>query len=410
MSEVFTAPDTNPIFWMLPDLQGIICGTRAGEWLIQAPTPGAISPFNISARRATTIGCANIEPRRTEHTTVFVQKFQRKIMEFFADVFSGKYTAPHITFWSKQLTFGNVAEIAYQQELNPVVWARLETGELRGWTYKRDTLSTSTGPTIAAGHRHELGGGQNVVSICTGPNVGGNLDALTIVAQVGGIYHVEVLADSLDEGASLIDANYLDDAITPSSTSTSNSTPAPYGGLTLNGLWSLNGQTVTAWLAGLDCGDYTVANGSITVPYGDGIAAGTAGGLFTAAAWNANPIALVGFTYTSQGQIVRVHAPQESGARSGPALGKKRRHHYFMALLEGTQGVSFGTDFATNLLPAIFRYDGGKVYPINQQFSGVWRDAVRNDYDFDGMLCWEVTRPYICNIAAIGGALQTQDI
>jgi hypothetical protein len=412
MSEVFSAPDTNPIFWMMPDLQGLTCGTRAGEWLIAAPTPGAISPFNISARRATTIGCANINAIRTEHTTMFVQKFQRKIMEFFADVFSGKYTAPHITYWSKHLTIGNVAEIAYQQELNPVVWARLEDGALVGWTYKRDTLSTSTGPTIAAGHRHTLGSGQTVTSICTGPNVGGNLDALTIVAfdAATGLYHVEVLGDSLDEGSSLIEANYLDDAITPTSTSSSSSTPSPYGGLTLNGLWYLNGKTVTAWLAGMDCGDYVVSNGSITVPYGDGIAAGTANGLFTFAAWNANPVALVGFTYTSQGQVVRVHDPKESGARSGPALGKKRRNHYFMALLEGTQGVSFGTDFSTNIMPAIFRYDGGKVYPITAQFSGVWRDAVKNDYDFDGMLCWQVTRPYICNIAAIGGALSTQDV
>src|SRR6516225_4775686 len=137
ISAVFNAPDANPIFWMLPDLQGILLGTRAGEWLIQAPTPGPISPFNIAGRRVTTIGCANIEPRRTEHTTIFVQKFQRKIMEYFADVFSGKYTAPHITFYSKHLTagFGGVQEIAYQQEFNPIVWARLGTGFLVGWTY-----------------------------------------------------------------------------------------------------------------------------------------------------------------------------------------------------------------------------------------------------------------------------------
>ena len=159
----------------------------------------------------------------------------------------------------------------------------------------------------------------------------------------------------------------------------------------------------------MDCGDYTVANGSIVVPYGDGIAGGTATGLFTAAAWLANPVGLVGFTYTSQGQIVRPHAPVESGARTGPAFGKKRRNHYIMAQLEGTQGVSFGVDF-NNLYPAIFRQDGGKNYIITQQFTGVWRDAIRNDYDFDGMLCWQVTRPYIVNVLAIGGAIETQDI
>ena len=411
ISAVFNAPDANPIFWMLPDLQGILLGTRAGEWLIQAPTPGPISPFNIAGRRVTTIGCANIEPRRTEHTTIFVQKFQRKIMEYFADVFSGKYTAPHITFYSKHLTagFGGVQEIAYQQEFNPIVWARLGTGFLVGWTYKRDTLMTSQGPSLQAGHRHVLGSGRGVFSICTGPSLGGNLDALTMVTvdPLTALYAVEVLGDTLDEGASLAQANFLDTSTAPTSILTSSI--KPYGGLTLNGLWYLNGATVTAWLAGMDCGDFTVANGSITVPYGDGIAAGTAGGLFTPAAWGANPVALVGFTYTSQGQIVRPHAREESGARSGPAFGKKRRNHYVIAQLEGTQGVSFGTDF-NNLLPAIFRQDGGKQYAVTQQFTGIFRDAVHNDYDFDGMLAWQVTRPYIVNLIAIGGAIETQDI
>jgi hypothetical protein len=412
ISALFDAPDSNPIFWMLPDLQGIICGTRGGEWLVQAPTAGPISPVNIGVRRVTAIGCANIEPRRTEHTTVFVQKFGRKVMEYFADVFSGKFTAPHITFYSKHLTVTNVQEIAYQQEINPVVWARLGNGNLIGWTYKRDTLSTSTGPNLQAGHRHALGSGRQVVSICTGPNVGGNLDALTMVTldPATSLYYVEILGDTLDEGSSLVQANFLDCSVTPSSTTSNNFTPAPYGGLTVNGLWHLNSTTATAWLAGMDCGDYFVTNGSITVPYGDGIAIGTAGGLFTAAAWAANPVGLVGYTYTSQGQIVRPHAREETGARSGPAFGKKRRNHYVIAQLEGTQGVSFGTDFETDMLPAIFRQDSGKLYVVTQQFSGVWRDQVRNDYGFDGMLAWQVTRPYICNVIALGGAIQSQDI
>src|SRR5262249_27786597 len=36
ISYTFNAPDTNPIFWMVPDQLGIICGTQKGEWLVQA--------------------------------------------------------------------------------------------------------------------------------------------------------------------------------------------------------------------------------------------------------------------------------------------------------------------------------------------------------------------------------------
>jgi hypothetical protein len=339
-----------------------------------------------------------------------VQKFKRKIIEYFADVISGKFTAPDITTTGKHLTIGNVAEIAYQQELQPIVWARLETGALRGCTYKRDTLMTSQGPNIAGWHRHDLGSGRVIESITVGPSVGGNLDALSIVSNdpVTNVRHVELLTDTLDEGSTLFQAAYLDNAVVPSSTSY-DATPAPYGGLICNGLWHLNGKTVTAWLAGLDCGDYEVINGSISVPYGDGIRGGTANGLFTAAYFTANPSAVVGFTYTSQGQIVRPHSREESGARSGPGFGKKRRNHYVIAQLEGTQGISFGTDFGI-LHPALFAEGGGKAFPLTRQFSGIFRDQFNDDYDFDGMICWQITRPYIANVAAIGGAIQTQDI
>ena len=58
----------------------------------------------------------------------------------------------------------------------------------------------------------------------------------------------------------------LDDAIVPSSTVVQTPpTGGPYGSLLVNGLWDHNGKTVTAFIAGLDCGDYVVSNGSITV-------------------------------------------------------------------------------------------------------------------------------------------------
>jgi len=231
------------------------------------------------------------------------------------------------------------------------------------------------------------------------------LDAAT------GIYHVEVMTDTVDEGNTLTQATYLDDAVNPSSVSTSNVTPAPYGGLTINGLWHLNGKTVTAWLGGLDCGDFVVANGSITVPYGDGISAGTASGLFTAAYAASLSLSqmLVGFTFTSQGQIVRPATPQESGARNGPAVGKIRRNQKIAAQLEGAGvGVSFGTTFA-KVDPAKFRQANDTAYLVNQQFTGIYKDTLTDTYSFDGMICWQVTRPYPLNIANIGGFIETVD-
>jgi hypothetical protein len=408
----------NPILWMAPDLQGIIMGTLAGEWLVSAPTAGPLAPTNIAARRVTRIGCANIEPRRTEHTLAFVQRFSRKIMEYFADVYSGKFSAPNLAERAMHITKPGVAELAYTQAVMPCIWGRNADGSWFGCTYKRDTLSTSTGPTFAGFHRHLLGSGRTVESITAGPSVGGNLDALTMVTSDGITRHVEIMTDVPEEGATLAQASYLDDAVNPTSVTTSSVTPAPYGGVTLNGLWHLNGKTVQAWCGGLDCGlqengsfvDFVVTNGSIVIPYGDGISAGSAKGQFTAAFAAGLSLSqmLVGYTFTSQGQSVRPNAPGESGARNGPAFGKKRRNHQYAAQTEGTQAVSFGATFAT-AKPALFKSAGGVTLALTQQFSGIHWDMINDDYSFDGMLAWQVTRPYPCNIPALGGFLQTQD-
>jgi hypothetical protein len=433
ITATFTAKDVNAILWMEPDQQGIICGTQAGEWLVSPSAPGALSPTNTSARRVTKIGCANIEPRRTDHTLVFVQKFRRKVMEYFADVFSGKFSAPNLSNKSKHLTTPNIAEIAWQQELAPVLWQRLDDGTLIGTTYKRDKLTTAQEPDIAGAHRHVLGSSRLVESIAVGPSVGGNLDSLTMVVNdpVTGIRYAEVMTDLLDEGFNLANCWLVDSGIAPTALALADVTDdMPYGGLTIHGLWPLNGQTVAAFIGGLDCGsttdangrptiaDFTVVNGSITVPFGDGVSAGSGDGLFTRAFVTAlsadlNVAAIpicVGFPYVSDGQIVRPATPQETGSPAGPALGKSRRTHMFAAHLYGaiTGRIKFGTTFS-NLTPAIFKDRNEVNYSTQQPFSGIYQSAIEADSDFDNMLCWRVERPLPAFVIALAPNVHTQD-
>lgn len=413
ISEVFNSDGVNLINWMSPDQQGVVVGTLAGEWLIAPLQAGAMAPNNVQGRPIPKIGCAKIPPVRTEHTLVFVHRYRRKLMEGFADVFSGRFSAPNLARWAMHITKPLVSELAYTDAVTPTIWGRCDDGSWFGVVYKRDALTTSQEPTYAAFFRNTLGK-RLVTSICSGPSTSGVRDALTMVTfdSSTGLYNVEVLTDVLDEGSTLLQAAYLDDAVNPTSTTTTNtaSAGAPYGGLTLNGLWHLNGKSVAAWLSGLDCGNYTVANGSIFVPYGDGISAGTGSGLFTAAAFTANPAALVGFDYLSQGQTVRPATPQESGARAGPALGKPQRNHYIMAQLEGAQGISFGANLDSTLKPAIFTQPNKTPYLVNQQFSGIFRDQFTCDFAFGVMVAWQVNRGYIANVVSIGAAIKTADV
>lgn len=423
ISAVFDGPDVNAILWMTPDEQGIICGTQAGEWLVTPASPGAMAPGNIAARRRTKIGCADIEPRRTDHTLVFVQKFQRAIMEYFADVYSGKFSAPSLSDRSKHITISGIEDIAYQQELVSVVWARRGDGKLIGTTYQRNSLTTSQGPNLAAAHRHEHGGGRSITSMCVGGAQSGNLDALYMVTVgADGVHHVEIMTNVLDEGFALRDVWQVDDGIVPTSivVTTVPAVGSPYGGVTFNGLWVHNGKTVSAWLLGLDCGDFVVTNGSIFVPFGDGVSASEnnslGGHLFTVALVQpfvdaGLPLpACIGFTFTSDGQIVRPATAAESGTQAGPAFGKLRRAQQYAVQLYGAlhNSISFGVSFDA-LTPLAINYANEKPYPPTVMFNGIIRTPVESSNDYDNMLCWRITRPVPAVVIAVGEYLHTQD-
>lgn len=422
IAETINSDGVNPIFWFMPDQQGMLMGTQAGEFLVFAPGQGGLSPLNIDVRRVTRLGVANIEPRRTEHTVTFVQRYARKIMEYFSDVFSGKFTAPNLSKNAKSVTKSGIQEIAYQQELAPILWERNTDGSLAGITYKRDTLMTSQGPTFYGWHVHTLGTGRLVESLTVGPSVDGTLDALSIVTNdpTTNIRFFEVLTNIADEGNTLQQSWYVDAGIVPSSyvVQVAGFAGSAYGGVTLNGLWLHNGKTVSAWLGGLDTGDYVVSNGSIFVPFGDGFGGiptssvnRTDQGLYTRAWLNANSQMVVGFSFTSQGQIVRPAGQAESGSRQGPSLGDPRHHHRAAFLLADTGlGMQWGTNFGNMSLMNFVGVDGQTVLGPNQLFNGVYMDNIPDDHTLDSMIAWRIVRPYPATVVAISGKLVTEDV
>lgn len=423
ISYTLNSDSANPMFWMQGEEKGITIGTQAGEYLVVAPTNGPLAPNNIAARRVTRHGCANVEPRRTEHTLAFVKRYGRKLLEFFSDANFGKFSAPNLADKAGHIVSAGITELAYTEAVTPILWGRDADNALFGVTYKRDMLTTSQPPTFSGWHRHTLGSGRTVESICNGPSVGGDLDTLTMVTTDAetNVRHVEVLTDTPDENVAIADCWYLDNAVNPTSVSSSTTATddAPYGGLTINGLWHLNGKTVQVFAGGLDCGDpgedndysdFVVAEGSVFVPYGDSVSSGPGRGLFTAdfvAALDLSQI-VVGFTYNSDGQLVRQIAQADTGARNGPALGKTRRHHQFSMLLSNSLGVEIGTDFSDLMPVPLLKANGDPIDNLTT-FSGVVHDLIIDDYSLDGMVCWRVSRPMPVNLVALSGNLQTQD-
>lgn len=423
ISGTFNSSDINTIFWMMPDLQGIVCGTQAGEWLLQASAANnPLTPASIQAHRVTKYGCANVEPKRTGLTTMFVQKFGRRLHEYLSDIFSGRFFSPNTTERAKHLTKSNILEIAYQEELTPIVWSRLGNGTLAGTTYRRVAMSSASEPVFNGWHRHTLGSGRKVESIVSGPSVDGNLDSISMMTNDAetGVRHIEVMETMFDEDDVITSAWFLDNAVTPSAAQSITISGAP--ALRLFGLWHLNGKTVTAWVGALDCGDFVVANGYIDVPYSSNALLtkayltklSTSGEDFgnRAVLVDAGMLtipAVVGFTYTSRGQVLRPNDPEKTGARQGPAFGKVRRGHKYAALFHNAQGVSVGTSF-TKMDPVQFKSPGGDRLAANVLFSGMHKDTLTDaSSEMDSNLAWEISRPYPATIAAIGEFLSTQD-
>lgn len=422
----FNSSDVNSIFWMAPGAQGVVMGTQMGEWLVkQAATTGGISATNVEAHRVTEYGCANVLPARTGLTTVFVHRFGRQIYEFLPDAYSGKFFGSGLAKRAKHMTISGVKEIAYQQELTPILWARLNNGQLRGTTYRRTSLFSSQDPEMNGWHRHTLGSGRNVESICTGPSSDGSLDTLSLITNdvETGVRHVEALTDLFGEEHGLTDAWFVDSGIVPAAAELAGSS------VRFHGLHHLNEKKVSVWAMGLDCGDYTVQDGAVLVPFNTSnefftkqelmkISAGgpdfgnfhvnVDGGAFVLPC-------VIGFTYTSRVQLLRPTDSEDgrwgrTGAQTGPATGKIRRLQEFTALLHGAGvKIKFGTLFE-RLRNALFRKpDAATAFTTRELFSGVHNGTLDDPHSTDGMLCWEIERPYPATILSIGGFGQTQD-
>ena len=275
ISAIANSEDVETFVWMLPDHTGIIAGSQAGEWLVQASSLGdPITPTNIQIHRQTKFGCADVLPRRANLALLIVHRYGRKILEMVADYFaSGRFFGRNLNERAKHLTPTVIEEITYVQELVPTIWARTGGGSLIGCTYKRESSFASEAPTEYGWHRHSLGSGRTIESLTSGPSVDGTYDTVGLVTNQTNssdphynIRHVTYLSNMFQETDDIYHAAFVDDAVAPASAVFVGTAPN-FTGVTFNGLWHLNGESVAAFVCGVDCGQFTVSNGSITVDF-----------------------------------------------------------------------------------------------------------------------------------------------
>lgn len=203
-------------------------------------------------------------------------------------------------------------------------------------------------------------------------------------------------------------------------------------GVTFQGMWTMPTATVAVSVAGLDCGNFVVnADGTVFVPFGS-----DSGGQFTANYLNAVSNSLstdpalmaisitdgdgdtiivyvpvtIGYPFTSQGLTTRPMIENQIKSAEGSGLAKKRRLQEFGMLLENAQGLSVGGDFQ-HLELQVFTANNVDDSPISlgARFTGVYWQKLNGNWDFDGQIAWQITRPYPCTVSAVSGFIETDE-
>lgn len=438
IARVLNFEDQNDIFWFVPQRNGIIMGTLAGEVLTSASSfDDPITPTSIQDRRITTYGCSDTEPVRMPSAVGVVQARKRKVLEYVPGNTADAYTGINLNQPSKDLTVGGVEDLAFQQERLPVLWARTADDTLFGVSYKRDAEQQ-----YAAGHAHQHGAYETLsrgfTSIATQVDAAGTGENLWVITvDDNGLHTVEMLVDVFEEDAELSTARLLDSAVIPTGAQWI-AGGADDGSIKFYGLWLHVGIGInSAVFFGFDVGDFTVQDdGTLSVPIvGDltpelivslvTVASDTTSGPgsetvvdFTGAPFEDDlpPLdegqhyemaAIVGYTYDSDGQMLR----QQEGGANGPPFAKTRRNARTGVYLWRTHEIKIGPNFEADLHPFSLREDDDatEIGPSALK-TGVVRDTVEGSYDFDGQLCWRITRPMPGNVLAIGGFDDVVDV
>ena len=130
----------------------LIIGTTGGEFTISADgTDASITPSNVTIKRQSSFGTANVDAIPSGNAVLFLQQAKRKIRELAYNFDSDGYVAPDLTILNETVTKTGINEMSYQQSPDSIIWCVRDDGQLVGLTYQRSE-------NVTAWHRHILGG------------------------------------------------------------------------------------------------------------------------------------------------------------------------------------------------------------------------------------------------------------
>lgn len=168
--------ELNAIQWLIGQ-RALLPGTSAQEHALTGSTvDDPLTPANPNAKVISHYGSTNIAPVLAGSAILFLQRSARKLREISLQAYSDAYVGPFpdLSILAEHMTLGGITQMAYQQELDSIVWMIRSDGVLIGMTYER-------AQDVIAWHRHITSGlFQSVASI---PHPSGDQEQVWVVVS-----------------------------------------------------------------------------------------------------------------------------------------------------------------------------------------------------------------------------------
>ena len=345
ISRTISSDEVNAISWIAP-LRRLVIGTTGGEWVLTSEGP-VVTPSDVSIRRNTKIGSAEVPALVVGNRVLFLQAAKRKVVELGFAFEDDAYRDADMSRLARHITYGGISKIFYAREPHSMVGCIRADGVMACMTYNREE-------NVVSWFTMTTDGSFEYADTIPGANGAGQVQDSTDRNEIwcvvnrtidgGTVRYVELFERNFENGDDQGDAYYADSLLTYDSTATTS----------ITGLDHLEGETVVIWADGARQVDKTVSSGAIT--------------LDTEAS-----VVQVGLGYTHKMKTLKA----DYGAQAGTAVGKIKRFSGLVFVLLNSHSIKYGPD-SNSIISKEFRVVSDPMDAGAPLFTG------ESPVDFDG--------------------------
>ena len=239
MSFTVSSDQINPISHMA-QIKALVALTYGGEFSLLGGVEKPITPTNVQVKNQSAYGCSRVKPVRIGNELYYMQRSGRKLRAMAYRYDSDAYGAPDMSVLSEHITESGIADMAYQQEPESILFLVRNDGVIATLTVDRDQ------DVIGWARQVTDGMFESVASI---PATDGEQVWCIVRRNINGVdkRYVERFTGGVNVDCGIVLSN-------------------PSGQTTWTGLSHLNGETVDVVADGVPMEQKVVASNQITLP------------------------------------------------------------------------------------------------------------------------------------------------